>query len=175
MKEWKIIIARSQLPWNIPTQCQLGEVLGRTQFVGSNFRIFDGFGWVLGLLFGFVWWTQVRKGLSRVCPDLGQASAHFWPNMFEVQAFLTGLKGFEFWFWFMRVRISKVRLIWIQSATNTGRFLAPDSMKNWFCLFDLEMCDSFQKKVFGYSLDKKWILWIGFFYFTSKQPMQYYY
>ena len=22
----------------------------------------------------------------------------------------------------------------------------PDSMKNWFCLFDLEMCDSFQKK-----------------------------
>ena len=37
------------------------------------------------------------------------------------------------------------------------------SMKNWFCLFDLEMCDSFQKKVFGYSLDKKWILWIGFF------------
>ena len=55
------------------------------------------------------------------------------------------------------------------------------SMKNWFCLFDLEMCDSFQKKVFGYSLDKKWILWIGFFFcFTihtskHKQPMQYYY
>ena len=45
--------------------------------------------------------TWIQKGLNFGFLTLG--SAHFWPNMFEVQAFLTGLKGFEFRFWWMNL------------------------------------------------------------------------
>ena len=54
------------------------------------------------------------------------------------------------------------------------------SMKNWFCLFDLEMCDSFQKKFLAILLIRNGYCELVFFYFTihtskHKQPMQYYY
>ena len=65
-------------------------VLGQTQFVGSEFGMFGGFGWVCSsVLVGKLGFGRVR---SLVFPDLGLGSAHFWPNMFEVRAFCRGSK-----------------------------------------------------------------------------------
>ena len=50
-------------------------VLSRTQFVGSEFGIFEGFGRVhSSVLVGELGFGRVR---SSVFPDLGQGSAHF--------------------------------------------------------------------------------------------------
>ena len=54
-------------------------------FVGSEFGIFGGFGWVRSsILVDKPGFGKVR---SSVFPDLGLGSAHFWPNRFKVQAF----------------------------------------------------------------------------------------
>ena len=64
---------------------QLQLVLSQTQFVGSEFGIFGGFGWVRSsVLVNEPGFGRVR---SSVFPDFGLGSACFWPNRFEVRAF----------------------------------------------------------------------------------------
>ena len=71
-------------------------VLGQTQFPGSKFKIFGGFGWV----FSSILLDKPEFGRVRISvfPDLGLGSARFWPNKFEGQAFCRGLKWFEIQF-----------------------------------------------------------------------------
>ena len=60
-------------------------MLGQTQFVGSEFGIFGGFGRVhSSVLVDEPGFGRVR---SSVFPNLGLGSAHFWLKRFEVQAF----------------------------------------------------------------------------------------
>ena len=69
-------------------------MLVRTQFVGLEFRIFGGFGWVHSSvlvekpLF-------VQRGLKFSFSRFGLGLAHFWLNRFKVWFFWRGLKGFE--------------------------------------------------------------------------------
>ena len=62
---------------------------------------FEELGWVHSLV------TVKEPGFGRVqssiFPDLGQGSAHFWTNMFEVQAFWRGSNGFKIWFLLMNL------------------------------------------------------------------------
>ena len=70
---------------NAPAAAILSLVLGRTQFMGSKFGIFGGFGWVRSLI------SAVEPGFGRVrnsvFPDLGLGSTYIWPNRFEVRIF----------------------------------------------------------------------------------------
>ena len=72
-------------------------VLGRTQFVGSKFGIFGGFGWVRSS----IWVDEpgFRRVRSSVFPNLVLGLTYIWPNKFEVWTICRGSKGFKVRFW----------------------------------------------------------------------------
>ena len=79
-------------------------MVGQTQFVGSEFRIFGGFRWVRSSV--LVDKPGFGRVQSSIFMDLDLGSACFWPNSFEVQAFWRGSKGFEVRSWWIYMGLS---------------------------------------------------------------------
>ena len=67
--------------WQVFTNSQ-ELVLGRTQFVGSEFGIFGGFGWVRSsVLVGELGFGRVRSSTSRVRSSLEFVTFGFNPTL----------------------------------------------------------------------------------------------
>ena len=66
---------------------------------------FEELGWVHSLV--MVKEPGFRSIQSKIFPDLGQGSAHFWLNGFEVQAFWRGSNGLKIWFVLMNLGSSE--------------------------------------------------------------------
>ena len=102
-------------------------MLDWTNFVGSEFGIFGGFGWVCSsVLVDEPGFGRVR---SLVFPDLGLGSTYFRAKKFEVRTFWRVRKGSKFgfgrrtWIWksskfdMLGSKQFEVRLIWVHSNT----------------------------------------------------------
>ena len=114
------------------------SVLVRTQFVGSELRIWKDSGGSYSSV--SVDEPGFRRVWSSVFPDLGLGSAHFWLNSFKVQAFWRGFNGFEDWFWWMNMGSSEFEVWPIKFEVGLKFGFGVSSKFDLSCSKQFEVC-----------------------------------